>query len=221
AMELGVNYIRCRPPKIEEIPDTQNLLIKYLTEDEKKVSREYDLVVLSVGIQPPKSGDEIAETFGIRLNEHKFCETSTFRPVESTRAGIFVSGPFIEPKDIPETVMEASSASSGVLSLLKDERGSLIVPKEYPPEIDVSGQDPRIGVFVCHCGTNIAGVVNVPDVVEYSKTLPNVVYADNSIYACSNDTQEIIKEKITEHRLNRVIVASCTPRTHEPLFANT
>ncbi|MCP5104185.1 MAG: CoB--CoM heterodisulfide reductase iron-sulfur subunit A family protein, partial [bacterium] len=221
AESSGVNYIRCRPSSVEEIPETKNLLIKYLTEDEKKVSREYDLVVLSVGIRPPKSGDKIAETFGIRLNEHKFCETSTFRPVESTRAGIFVSGPFIEPKDIPETVMEASSASSGVLSLLKDVRGSLIVPKEYPPEIDVSGQDPRIGVFVCHCGTNIAGVVNVPDVVEYSKTLPGVVYTDDSMYACSNDTQEMIKEKIKEHRLNRVIVASCTPRTHEPLFANT
>lgn len=221
AMELGVNYIRCRPPKIEEIPDTQNLLIKYLTEDEKKISKEYDLVVLSVGMQPPKSAGKMAETFDIELNEFNFCKTSVFSPVESTRAGIFVSGPFVEPKDIPETVMEASGASSGVLSLLKDERGSLIVPKEYPPEIDVSGLEPRIGVFVCHCGTNIAGVVNVPDVVEYSKTLPNVVYADNSMYACSNDTQETIKEKIVEHQLNRVVVASCTPRTHEPLFANT
>ncbi|MFQ5772072.1 MAG: NAD(P)-binding protein, partial [bacterium] len=221
AIDLGVNYIRCRPPTVEEIPGTKNLIIKYLAEDEKKVSREYDLVVLSVGMQPPKSVDKIAEKFGIELNEFNFCKTSTFRPVESTRDGIFVSGPFTEPKDIPETVMEASSASSKVLSLLKDVRGSLIIPKEYPPEIDVSGQDPRIGVFVCHCGTNIASVVNVPEVVEYSKTLPGVVYADNSIYTCSNDTQEMIKDRIKEHQLNRVIVASCTPRTHEPLFSNT
>jgi heterodisulfide reductase subunit A len=221
AQKLGVNYIRCRPPSIEEIPQTKNLLIKYLTEEEKKVSREYDLVVLSVGIQPPKSTHEIAEKFGIELNEFNFCKTSTFRPVESSRDGVYVAGPFSEPKDIPETVMQASGAASNVLSLLKDVKGSLIIPKEYPPEIDVTGQEPRIGVFVCHCGTNIAGVVNVPDVVEYAKKLPDVVYVDNNLYTCSNDTQELIKEKIKEHNLNRVIVASCTPRTHEPLFRNT
>jgi len=221
AKELGVDYIRCRPPSVKEIPETRNLQIEYLTDDDMKASREYDLVVLSVGLQPPKSIDEISEKFGIELNEFNFCKTSPFKPVESNRKGIYVSGPFTEPKDIPETIMQASGASSKVLSLLKDVKGSLIVPKEYPPEMDVEGQEPRIGVFVCHCGTNIAGVVNVPDVVEYAKTLPNVVYAENNLYTCSNDTQEIIKEKIKEHELNRVVVASCTPRTHEPLFRNT
>ncbi|MFQ6115788.1 MAG: FAD-dependent oxidoreductase, partial [bacterium] len=221
AKNLGVNYIRCRVPSVEEIPDTKNLLIKYLTEDDRKDSREYDLVVLSVGMQPPKSVHDIAKKFGIELNEFKFCQTSPFRPVESNRNGIYVSGPFTEPKDIPETVMQASGAAAKVLSLLKDVRGSLIIPKEYPPEIDVAGQEPRIGIFVCHCGTNIAAVVNVPEVIEYAKTLPDVIYAQNSLYTCSNDTQEIIKEKIKEHHLNRVIVASCTPRTHEPLFRNT
>ena len=117
--------------------------------------------------------------------------------------------------------MQASGASSKILTLLKDEKGSLITTKEFPPEIDVAGQEPRIGVFICHCGSNIAGVVNVPSVVEYAKTLPNVVFADNNLYTCSNDTQEIIKNLIKEHNLNRVVVASCTPRTHEPLFRNT
>ncbi|NIO20726.1 MAG: FAD-dependent oxidoreductase, partial [Candidatus Aenigmarchaeota archaeon] len=221
AKELGVDYIRCRPPSVKEIPETKNLLIEYLAENDKKVSREYDLVVLSVGLQPPKSVKEISEKFGVELNQYNFCKTFPFKPVESTREGIYVSGPFTEPKDIPETIMQASGAASKVLSLLKDVKGSLIIPKEYPPEIDVDGQEPRIGVFVCHCGTNIAGVVNVPSVVEYAKTLPNVVYADNNLYTCSNDTQELIKEKIKEHELNRVVVASCTPRTHEPLFRNT
>lgn len=219
--ELGVNFIRCRPPKIEEIPETKNLLIQYVNENDQKVSDEYDMVVLSVGMVPPESAQEIAQKFGIELNEYHFCKSQTFKPVESGRDGVFVAGPFTEPKDIPETIMQASGASSKVLSLLKDERGSLIKKKEFPPEIDVSGKEPRIGVFVCHCGTNIAGVVNVPDVVEYAKTLPNVVYADNNLYTCSNDTQEIIKEIIKEHDLNRVVVASCTPRTHEPLFRNT
>jgi heterodisulfide reductase subunit A len=219
--ELGINYIRCRPPVIEEMPDTKNLVIPYVDENDQKVSREYDLVVLSIGIIPPESVEEISQKFGIELNEFNFCKTDPFRPVESTREGVYVSGPFTEPKDIPETIMQASGASSKVLSLLKDKKGSLITKKEFPPEIDVEGQEPRIGVFVCHCGTNIGGVVNVPSVAEYAKTLPNVVFSDDNLYTCSNDTQEIIKEKIKEHKLNRVVVASCTPRTHEPLFRNT
>lgn len=221
AEELGVNYIRCRPAAVEEKPETRNLVIRYLVENEKKVSREYDMVVLSAGIEAPADASRISKTFGIDLNEHHFCETSTFRPAESNREGIYVAGPFTEPKDIPETVMQASGAASKVLSLLKDVRGSLILQKEFPPERDVTSEDPRIGVFVCHCGSNIAGIVNVPQVVEYAKALPNVVYAENNLYTCSNDTQEKIKEKIKEHSLNRVVVASCTPRTHEPLFRNT
>jgi heterodisulfide reductase subunit A len=219
--ELGINYIRCRPASIREIPQTKNLLIEYFDEENQKKSREYELVVLSVGMVPPESAEEIAEKFGIELNKFNFCKTSIFNPVESTREGVYVAGPFTEPKDIPETIMQASGASSKVLTLLKDEKGSLITTKEFPPEISVAGQEPRIGVFVCHCGTNIGGIVNVPSVKEYAKTLPNVVFSDDNLYTCSNDTQEIIKEKIKEHNLNRVVVASCTPRTHEPLFRNT
>ncbi|MFC2163992.1 FAD-dependent oxidoreductase [Acidobacteriota bacterium] len=218
---LGINYIRSRPPNIREIPETKNLLVEYIDEEDKKSSREYQLVVLSVGMLPPADVEDLAKKFGIELNEFNFCQTSMFKPVESSREGVYVAGPFTEPKDIPETIMQASGASSKVLSLLKEERGSLITQKEFPPELDVSEQEPRIGVFVCHCGSNIAGVVNVPNVVEYAKTLPNVVFADNNLYTCSNDTQEIIKEIIEEHKLNRVVVASCTPRTHEPLFRNT
>jgi len=221
AKDLGVTYIRCRVPIIEEIPETRNLSIEYLAENDRKVSQEYDLVVLSVGMQPPKEVRAIAERFGVALNPYQFCDTSVFRPAESSREGIYVAGPFSEPKDIPETVVDASAAAAQVLSLLKEARGTLIEPKVYPPERDVGGEEPRVGVFVCHCGTNIAGVVNVPALVQYAQTLPNVVYAENNLYTCSNDTQERIKEKIAEHRLNRVVVASCTPRTHEPLFRNT
>ncbi len=221
AKKRGVEYIRCRVPSVEEIPGTGNLRIEYLAEDDRKESREYDLVVLSVGMCPPKETREIAKTFGVALNEFDFCRTSTFRPVESSREGVYVAGPFTEPKDIPETVMQASASAAKVLALLADARGTLVRPKEYPPEVDVSGADPRVGVFVCHCGTNIASVVDVPRVVEYARTIPGVVHAENALYACSNDAQERIKAMIREHALNRVVVASCTPRTHEPLFRNT
>ena len=221
AKELGVRYIRSRVPIVEENPATRALTIKYLVENDKKVSQEYDLVVLSVGMQPPKEAATLAERFGFKLNPFNFCSTSDFRPTETSREGIFVAGPFAEPKDIPETVVQASAAAAGVQSLLKDFRGQFIAPKVYPPERDTSGEEPRIGVFVCHCGSNIAGVINIPAVVQYARTLPNVVFADNNLYTCSNDTQERIKEKLREHNLNRVVVASCTPRTHEALFRNT
>ncbi|MBT4484108.1 MAG: FAD-dependent oxidoreductase, partial [Candidatus Latescibacteria bacterium] len=220
AKELGVKFIKCRPSSIDEI-DGNNLRIQYLTDDGKISEEEYDLVVLSTGLQPPGTVEDISKKFDIKLNHHGFCWTSPFRPIESNKKGVFVCGPFTEPKDIPETVMQASGAAAGALSLLSDVRGSLIQPKVFPPEKDISGQDPLIGVFICHCGTNIAGVINVPEVVEYAQTLPDVVYAENNLYTCSNDTQDKIKDKINEYGINRVVVASCTPRTHEPMFRNT
>ena len=218
ALAQGVNYIRCRPPVLEEVPATGNVVIRYLTDDDTKVEREYDLVVLATGILPPRDAPALAKTFGIALNEFGFCKTTAFEPVESSRQGVFVCGPFTEPKDIPETVMQASGAASKVLALLHDVRGTLVAPKVYPPETDVTGQEPRVGVFVCHCGTNIAGVVDVARVAEYARGLPNVVHAETNLYTCSTDTLERIKELIHEHGLNRVVVASCSPRTHEPLF---
>ena len=221
AKKLGVHYVRCRVPVIQELPGSRSLRISYLGEHETKESRDYDLVVLSIGMQPPRDAAGLANTFGIELNEFGFCKASSFTPVESSRPGVFVAGPFTEPKDIPESVVQCSGAAAKALALLQDVRGTLIRPKIYPKEIDVRGQEPRVGVFICHCGTNIGGVVDVPGVVEYARTLPGVVYAERNLYTCSNDTQERIKAIIVEHRLNRVVVASCTPRTHEPLFRNT
>jgi heterodisulfide reductase subunit A len=117
--------------------------------------------------------------------------------------------------------MQASGAAAAAAALLAPARGTLVKKKEFPPEKIVAGEPPRIGVFVCHCGINIGGVVNVAEVKQYAATLPSVVYVDENLYTCSQDTQDAIKAKIAEHRLNRVIVASCSPRTHEPLFQET
>ncbi len=221
AKRQGVRYIQCRIPVVTEDPGTRNLTISYLAEDDRKTSAEYDLIVLSVGMLPPRDAAKLAAHMGIELNQFGFCKTSAFHPVGTAREGIYVAGPFAEPKDIPETVMEASAAAANVLALLHSVRGTMITPRTFPAETDVTGQAPRIGVFVCHCGTNIAGVVNVQRVVEYARTLPDVVYAERNLYTCSNDTQQRIKQIILEHKLNRVVVASCTPRTHEALFRNT
>jgi heterodisulfide reductase subunit A len=218
--EWGVRFVRSRVASITEDPSTGNLFVHYV-EDEKPKTEEFDMVVLSIGMQPPKNVEKIAETFGIELNRYKFCETKTFSPLETSKPGVFVCGAFSAPKDIPESVAQASGAAAKAMSVIASERGKLVAVKEYPPERDISQEEPRIGVFVCHCGINIGGVVNVPEVVEYAKTLPNVVYAEANLYTCSQDTQKLIREKIQQYNLNRVVVASCTPRTHEPLFRET
>jgi heterodisulfide reductase subunit A len=141
--------------------------------------------------------------------------------VNTSRDGIFVSGVFQEPKDVPETVMQGSAAAARSLELLSDVRGSLVTQKTYPPEHDFTDATPRIGVFICHCGANIASVVDVNRVVEAAKRLPFVEYAESNIYACADNSQDRIKEIVVEKDLNRLLVASCTPRTHLSLFRET
>jgi homotetrameric NADPH-dependent glutamate synthase len=219
--EYKVRFVRSRVFNIEEVKDTGNVLFRFAEEDGTLKNEEFDLAVLSVGFQPSAKGVKLAERLGIDLNKYQFCQTGEFSPVETSRPGIFVAGAFQAPKDIPETVMQASAAAANSSALLSSARHSLTAEKEYPPEKDISKEPPRIGVFVCHCGINIGGYVNVPEVKEYAATLPNVVFVDRNLYTCSQDTQEKIKEKIKEYNLNRVVVASCTPRTHEPLFQET
>jgi heterodisulfide reductase subunit A-like polyferredoxin len=219
--EYGVRYIRSRVSHVKEEPNSRNLTIHYETEEGEMISEEFDLVVLSVGLEPTKSHQEIATIFNIDLNKYGFAKTSIFSPLQTSNPGIFVSGVFSGPKDVPETVAQASAVAAEASSLLAEARGTLVTEKEYVPEKNVNYQGPRIGAFICHCGINIGGVVDVPAVVEYAKTLPNVAHVEGNLYTCSQDTQEQIKKMIEEHQLNRVVVASCTPRTHEPLFQDT
>lgn len=219
--ELGIRFIRQRNANIREDAETHNLFLKYENEDGKLTEEEFDLVVLSIGFSPSEDSIELANKLSIELNKYNFVKTDEFNPLQTSRKGVFIAGNFQGPKDIPETVAQSSGIGSKVGEILKDARWTETKKKEYVPEIDVAGQEPRLGVFICRCGINIGAYVNVPEVVEYAKTLPNVVYVEENIYTCSADTQEIIKDRIKEHKLNRVVVASCTPRTHEPLFRDT
>ncbi len=221
AKETGVRFIRSRISKIREINETENLELSYVTEDGIVTKEEFDLVVLSVGLAPGGSNGMLSERLELRLNEYGFVEGSDDSPIETTRPGVFVSGPAGAPMDIPETVIQASGAVASTAEILSEARGTEIKEKEYPPEIDVEGKTPRIGVFVCHCGTNIGSIVDVPAVKEYARKLPDVVYAGENLFTCSQDTQEVIKDIIKEYRLNRVVVSSCSPSTHEPLFQET
>jgi heterodisulfide reductase subunit A len=218
--EYGIRFVRSRVGSVVEDPATGNLLVHYV-QDETPVTEEFNMVVLSTGMTPPKKVKELADNLDVELDQYNFCKTQTFAPMDTSKPGIFVCGAFSAPKDIPESVAQASGAAAKAMSVVASARGTQVVDRSYPPERDVSQEAPRIGVFICHCGINIGGVVNVPEVVEYAKTLPNVVYAEANVYTCSQDTQKLIREKIVDNKLNRVVVASCTPRTHEPLFRET
>jgi heterodisulfide reductase subunit A len=219
--QLGVRYVRSFISRTYEVPGSKNLRLVHMDESMRQVEEEYDMVVLSLGLEPSASLKEQAERFEIALNRFGFAATKELEPLETSRSGIFVGGAFQEPKDIPDTVMQASAAAAKAMALLAPARGSLVGAKAYPPEHDITDEPPRIGVFVCHCGSNIASVVDVREVVERTRELPNVVFADHNLYACADDTLGSIKETITHNHLNRVVVASCTPRTHEPIFRDT
>jgi heterodisulfide reductase subunit A len=230
----GIRYTRSRISGLQEDPETGNLLLRYLPDQNSAIGNQenepfsvpqsqiteasFDLVVLSVGMEISESVKQLAQNLDVEVDQYGFCHTVPFHPVQTSRSGIFAVGPFKEPKDIPESIVDASSAAGVAAGLLSPARGTLACQMEYPAEREVADESPRVGVFVCHCGSNIAGYLDVDDVAIYASTLPHVAHTDHLLYACSQDSTTLIQERIEEHNLNRVVVASCTPLTHGPLF---
>jgi len=217
----GVKFIRSYVSVSHEDPNTHNVTIKYVDGDKGVKEEEFEMVVLSVGLNPPADGPALANTFGIELNQHGFCQTSPFNPMETTRNGVYISGAFAGPMDIPESVVTASGAGAQCAQTLVMQRGNLSKKRLYPEERDVSHEEPKVGVYVCHCGANIGRVIDVPAAVAYAKTLPNVVHSEENLFICSTEAASTLAKDIQEKGLNRVVVAACTPRTHEPLFRDT
>jgi heterodisulfide reductase subunit A len=221
ALDQGVRFIRSRVHSLNQVPGTGEVLLRYITEGGKIVTETFDLVVLSVGLEASPEVVELSRRLGVEVNAHRFTRTSPFAPVAASRPGIFVCGALQGPKDIPQSVTEASAAAAAAGELLAEARYSLALQKPEYPERDVTGEEPRIGVFICHCGTNIAGVIDVAALKEYAATLPGVSHAETSLFTCSQDSQKNIKDRIAEFKLNRIVVASCSPRTHEAVFQET
>ena len=217
----GIRFIRSRVHTVDAVADTDDLQVRYVTESGEMVTEIFDMIVLSIGMQTSPQVIELAKKLKIDLTEGNFCQTSAFEPVATSRKGIYVCGAFQGPKDIPQSVVDSSAAASAAGEILVAARNTRTRKKEAVPETNVVNERPRIGVFVCHCGTNIAGIVDVPGVAEYAATLPYVEFATNNLYSCSQDTQENMAKIIAEKKLNRVVVAACTPKTHEPLFQET
>ncbi len=182
------------------------------------IEEEFDLVVLSVGMEISERVRQMAQNLGVATDRYGFAQTMPFQPLHTTRPGVYAIGPFRGPKDIPESVVDASGAAAAAGELLAGARHTLTRVVEYPPERDIGPEEARVGVFVCHCGSNIGGFLDVPDVADYAQSLPNVVHAEHNLYTCSQDSIVHITEQVQTLGLNRVVVASCTPLTHEPLF---
>jgi heterodisulfide reductase subunit A-like polyferredoxin len=219
--EHHIKYIRAMPSRVVEMPGSKNTRVRYFDEAGKEQLQEFDMVVLSVGLRPSESVRLMAERLGLAMNEFGFCETSRLAPMTASRPGVYVAGVFQEPKDIPESVAQASAAAACAMELLAPARGTQVRRHEYPWERDITDEKPRIGVFICHCGHNIASVVDVNAVADQASRLADVYHAEASLYTCSDTNQQHIKDMIREHRLNRLVVASCSPRTHEMLFQET
>jgi len=219
--ESGIRFIKSKITNIMPVGDNGKQIIRYINETGKRVEEEFDMVVLSVGLGVSREAIDLAHRLGIELDQYEFASTTSFEPVKTSRPGIFVCGAFEAPKDIPSSVIESSAAAGVAGSSLSKSRWTLTKTKEIPEEIDIYGQPVRIGVFVCRCGTNIAGIVDVPSVVEFARKLPGVVFVEENMFSCSQDTQETIAQVIKENNLNRIVVAACTPKTHEPLFQET
>lgn len=230
----GIRYTRCRLSSLQEDPATHDLIVRYVpsegvpdgeagvdTAPAAILEEAFDMVVLSVGMEMSESVRQLGRDLGVELDDYGFCHTVEFDPLQTSKAGIYAVGPFREPKDIPESVVEASGAAAAAGELLASARGTLTRQAEYPPERDVTKEEPRIAVFVCHCGSNIGGFLDVPGVADYARTLPFVIHAEDNLYTCSQDTIAHITETVKDLGANRAVVASCTPLTHEPLFQDS
>jgi len=219
SLEKGVKYLKGKPSKV--IEDEQGDLIVHY-EDEKCQPNQmtFDAVCLASALIPSKGCRNLAAVLGVEIDEDGFFKNTepAIEPLESTREGILVCGCATGPKDITDSIAEASGAAVKAACFLKGHELEIEKPEIEP--IDVSGP-PRVGVFVCHCGPNISRVVDVKEVAEYAKALPDVVFAEDYSFACSETAQRQIQERIAEHKLNRVVVAACTPKTHEPSFQDS
>lgn len=219
--ESAIRFVRCRVHGVEPYSKNGDLRLHYINEEGRQVEELFDMVVLSVGLTTPSHVKDLAEIAGIQLSISNFASTSDFAPVSTSKEGIFACGAFSGPKGIPQCVVEGSAAAASVAKTLGRCDVDDYSYKDLPHERDVTSEEPRVGVFICHCGSNIAEMVDVKGLEAYASTLPGVVHVERNLFSCSQETQEILMDSIQQKKLNRVVVAACTPKTHEPLFRET
>lgn len=222
----NIKYNHCRISEIKEDASTGDLILKYSTPNGEVQQRKFEMVVLATGLQPPESASYLAENLGIELNQYGFCQTDKFTPLQTSRPGVFVCGAFSSPKEIVETIIDASGAAAEVMRLLNDRLNTHPYSREYPflttddlpAERDISAEEPRVGIFACTCGDTISKSIDIPALLHDASHLPGVVSTDLIEFACFPEVQDQIVESIEGENLNRVVIAACSNRTHESLF---
>jgi len=219
--QFGVKYIRSGVSKIEEADGGKGLVVTYTDEKGGVKTAEFDMVALSIGLECAATAKKLSREFGIELNPYGYCWTSPFSPLETSREGFFVCGTFSGPNDITESVMQASGAAADTLCILKRDRFDRVAQKSYPIEREISGETPKIGVFLCQCGDHIGKSVDLKSVTQFASSLPDVAFCDQRTYICSQEVREEIKKTIQAHGLNRVLIGSCSFSTHGSLFQET
>ncbi len=213
-----IRYVRGMISRVTQIPETKNLELSYVAEDGSLQKEEFNLVVLSVGLGISPDTAELARKLRVEISPYNFAETGCCTPVGTSQPGIFACGAFTGPKDIPDSVMEGSAAAAAAARDLAAVRGTRQTEKTFPPEKDLAQEEPRVGVFICHCGMNIGGIADIPALVEQARTIPQVEYVQDNLFTCSQDSQNQMVQMIKEHGLNRVVVAACSPTTHASMF---
>lgn len=217
--DYGVRMIRSRPHSIVEDSKTQNLSITYALEEEAvQKTEEFDMVVLSTGFRVSESSIDLAGRLGIELNVHNFAKTDNFNPVETSKPGVYVCGVAESPKDIPETMVQASAAACMAASDLPVEIDQMEDDNDFIPERDVSCEETKIGVFICGCGMEIEGTLNVDKMVEFAGRQADVAVSQAVGYGCSSESMSLIEASIKDNNLNRIVIGGCSPRTHETKF---
>ncbi len=215
--DFGIRLVRCKPHTITELPD-KSLAITYAKEDTSLMENEsFDMVVLSTGFRPTQKTIELAGTLGIDLNEHNFAKSGTMNPVLTSKDGVYVCGVFESPKDIPETMVQASAAASMAGAAVESAEWT-DEALAYPPPRDVEGEDPKIGFFVVDCDGEIGQALDVDKVLENAKTNPDVAVAQAFNLSCSFESMEKIESLIKDQKLNRVVIGSGSPRVQEVMF---
>jgi heterodisulfide reductase subunit A len=222
----GIRYVRCRVSNVREDPATHDLILQYADANGQRHEERFESVVLATGLQPPDTAQQLAELLNIQLNPYGFCETDKFAPLETTRPGVFVCGAFSSPKEIVETIIDASGAAAEVMRLLNDQLRTHVYSREWPflsadglpPERDVSKETPRVGVFACSCGSTIGDVIDLRALTQHAAQWPEVAVSEVVDFACFPEAIAHLQRRILDANLNRVVIAACSNRTHEALF---
>jgi len=217
--EFGVEFVRSRPHSILKDAQTGDLKITFARDEDGMLQTEnFDMAVLSTGFYISEDVRQMAEHVGIALNSHHFAQTEGFSPVSTSRPGIFVCGLFESPKDIPETMVQASAAACMAAKALEPPAEPSENSGDDLPERDVRDEAPNVGVFICDCGLNIGSVIDTQMLAEYARKLPHVTVSEVVGHGCSRESLQRIEKAIQDNGLNRVVIGGCSPRTHETKF---